>query len=904
MRAMPLSAASHLGGEGPRERRTRRLGAALVLLVSLLGLVHLHFAWHRYYANETQKVVNLGDTVGALLNASDVRALTGGGVQSAAYQEIYQSLTRMVKVNSAISHAYLARVEGGDITFLLDSGPAPLTRKTSPGDIFRDEHIWIETAWASTQTLFTGTVRNRQGEWISTLTPIRDAAGGSPVAVLGITYPLAPWNIHIMEHMLTDVLLVLAGIILAMGLTRIFTEHARLRERSDVLARDEALFHGVFEQAPIGISIGGDDKVTYTSPDGRYSVNRMFEQILGRDRTQLEQTDWQAITHPDDLAADLALLARYKAGEIDRYTIEKRFLRPDGSLVWTNLTIGTLIGDAHSSDMHLCILEDISARKHAEQALLETERSKAVLLSHLPGLAYRCKYDHDWTMEFVSEGCEALTGYPPESLVGNRDLSYNDLIAPEYRELLWAEWELVLRQNRHFRYEYELIVRDGGRKWVLELGQFVFAEDGTIAALEGMVIDISEQKMREAQITYLSEHDFLTGLYNRGHFEKEKKRLCTDGCLPLSIAVCDINGVRLINDAFGPAEGDRLISDVAHILQSFTRDGDVLGRTGGDEFTLLLPSTTEEQAEALTGRIAHAVERYNQTDLARPYEVSVSFGYGTLAGDTSIDQAMASAEERLKHRKLLNRKSSHSAILSSIMATLYARSQETEEHGKRLTRLTWLIGRQMGLDVGALDDLELLSMLHDIGKVGVDDRILNKPARLNPDEWELMKRHSEIGYRIALSSPELEHIATYILCHHEQWDGHGYPAGLKGEEIPLPSRILTVADAYDAMTEDRVYRQAMPIAEALAEIERCAGAQFDPAVARIFVNLMKEPDGADASAPTEAESIAQNQHEREPVGDSRAQRTGAKPSDSAEPAPPPVPDDDAATGDTGAFPDE
>ncbi len=847
MNAKPTNSARSAGSEGPRERRTRRLGVALVLLVALLGLSHLHFAWQRYHVSETQKVVNLGDTVGALLSASDVRALTGDGAHGDVDQKVYQSLTRMVKVNTSIAHAYLARVEGNDITFLLDSGPAPLTRKTSPGDIFLDEHTLIKTAWTSTQTLFTGTVRNSHGEWISTLTPIHDDLTGETVAVLGITYPLAPWNAHIMEHMTTNALVVLSVILLSLGLSRILTEHARLRERSDVLARDEALFHGVFEQAPIGISIGGDDKVTYTSPDGRYSVNRMFEDILGRDKASLEQTDWQAITHPDDLEADLALLKRYKAGEIDRYTIEKRFIRPDGSLVWANLTIGTLIGDPQHGNMHLCILEDISARKHAEQALLESERSKAVLLSHLPGLAYRCKYDRNWTMEFVSEGCEALTGYAPDSLVGNRDLSYNDLIAPEYRELLWAEWALVLRQNRHFRYEYEIIVKDGSRKWVLELGQFIFAADGTIAALEGMVIDISEQKMREAQITYLSEHDFLTGLYNRSRFEKEKKRLCVDASLPLSIALCDINGVRLVNDAFGPSEGDRLIVDVAHILQSFTRDGDVLCRTGGDEYTLLLPNTTEEQAEALTGRIAHAVEHYNQTDLARPFEVSVSFGYGTLTDGIGIDQAMASAEERLKHRKLLNRKSSHSAILSSIMATLYARSQETEEHGKRLTRLTRLIGGRMGLDAGALDDLELLSMLHDIGKVGVDDRILNKPARLNPDEWELMKRHSEIGYRIALSSPELEHIATYILCHHERWDGHGYPGGLKAEEIPLPARILTVADAYDAMTEDRVYRQAMPMAEALAEIARCAGTQFDPAVARIFVALITEAELAEAN---------------------------------------------------------
>jgi diguanylate cyclase (GGDEF)-like protein/PAS domain S-box-containing protein len=848
MKTLPKSSASNPVGKSSRVLRVRHYGTVIVLLVFLLSLVYLHFAWGRYERNEISKIINLGDTVGALLNTAQIRKHSNSGAEASAEQNLYPSLIRMVKVNTSIAHAYLVELRDGEIVFLLDSGPAPLTRKASPGHIFQDERILIETAWSSAQTTFTGTVVNSRGEWISTLTPIRDEHTNETVAVLGITYPLAPWNYHIMEHITTDVLVVLSLLILSVGLMRIFTEHARLRDRGDMLARDEALFHSVFEQAPVGISIVGDNRITYTSPDTRYSVNRMFETILGRDKAELEQTDWQAITHPDDLQPDLALLARYKAGEIDHYTLEKRFIRPNGSLVWTNLTIGSLTGSPQHGNMHLCILEDISARKRAEQSLRESERSKTVLLSHLPGLAYRCKYDHNWTMEFVSEGCEALTGYAPECLVDNRDLSYNDLVAPEYRDLLWAEWEQVLHQKRHFRYEYELITRDGSRKWVLELGQFIFAEDGSIAALEGIVIDISEQKAREAQITYLSEHDYLTGLNNRNYFEIEKKRFTDERYLPLSIMVCDINGVRLINDAFGPAEGDRLISDVAHMLQSLTRDGDVLCRTGGDEFTLLLPNAGEEQIDALCQRITHAVERYNQSNPNRPFEASVSFGFSTLAVGTGIDQTVASAEERLKHRKLLNQKSSHSAILSSIMATLYARSQETEEHGKRLTRLTRLIGERIGLDAGTLDDLELLSMLHDIGKVGVDDRILNKPAHLTPDEWVLMKRHSEIGYRIALSSPELEHIAVYILYHHEQWDGYGYPTGLKGEEIPLPARILTVADAYDAMIEDRVYRQAMPKADALAEIRRCAGTQFDPDVARIFLALMEQAE-PDAAAP-------------------------------------------------------
>jgi HD-GYP domain-containing protein (c-di-GMP phosphodiesterase class II) len=172
------------------------------------------------------------------------------------------------------------------------------------------------------------------------------------------------------------------------------------------------------------------------------------------------------------------------------------------------------------------------------------------------------------------------------------------------------------------------------------------------------------------------------------------------------------------------------------------------------------------------------------------------------------------------------------------MSALYAKSQETEEHGQRLGQYADMIGKELGLDQKTLDDLKLLSMLHDIGKIGIDDRILNKPAKLNEEEWEVMKKHPEIGHRIAMSTPELCHIAEYILRHHERWDGSGYPDGILNEEIPLLSRILSIADAYDAMTEDRVYRKGMSTVEAIAELKRCSGTQFDPALVELFIGML------------------------------------------------------------------
>jgi diguanylate cyclase (GGDEF)-like protein/PAS domain S-box-containing protein len=446
-------------------------------------------------------------------------------------------------------------------------------------------------------------------------------------------------------------------------------------------------------------------------------------------------------------------------------------------------------------------------------------------------------------MTFLSDGCLALTGYAPESLIGNRDLSFDNLICEEYRETVQKEWEKVLAIKTPYKFRYEIITASGERKWVLEMGQGVYGENGEVEALEGIIIDIDESKRRHDQIRYMNDHDFLTGIYNRKYFEEAKDRLESEGCCPLSIIVADINGVRLINDAFGHAQGDRLIRETAKIIQGCCREGDIAARTEGDAFGVLLPITGREGAVGMAAKIQEACEKHNAKIRKKADTINLSIGFGIKAdGSASIDDVEKEAEEYLYNRKLLERGSHHSTILSSVMATMYARSQETEEHAERLALLSTLIGQNMKLSQKNLDELNLLAMLHDIGKIGIDDRILNKPGPLSEPEWIAMKKHPEIGYRIVMAAPELQSVAESILTHHERWDGNGYPRGLAGNQIPLVARILAVADSYDAMTQDRVYRKALPRDAAVAEIRKNAGKQFDPEIASLFLKLAKKGD--------------------------------------------------------------
>ncbi len=489
----------------------------------------------------------------------------------------------------------------------------------------------------------------------------------------------------------------------------------------------------------------------------------------------------------------------------------------------------------------LLLLSDVTSRRIAQQKLAESERSKGVILSNLPGMAYRCNYDSNWTMQYVSEGCLRLTGYRPESLIGNRDLSYNDLVQSGYRKGLWDGWTEAVRNKSTFCDEYPITRVTGERVWVFEQGVAIYNDQDEVEALEGLIIDVSTSKSKENEINFLLTHDTLTSTYNRRFFLSTKNEWDKDESqLPISLIIGDIDGLKLINDAFGAAKGDEFLIDTARILNSCSRSNDILARSGGDDFVLLLPKTDAWQAEIILNQIQSAFFEHNAMVDNDCDKIHISFGVATKdLPDIAMDSVQKLAEENMNKRKLLQRNSLHSSIVESIKQTMSARSQETEEHAERLAELTREVGLRIHLTQVELNELELLATLHDIGKIGINDQILNKPGKLTPEEWTLMRKHTEIGYKIAMASPELISIADYILTHHERWDGGGYPQGLSGEAIPLISRILAVVDAYDAMTQDRAYRKAMSIEAAVTEIRNNSGKQFDPRVVEIFLKVIE-----------------------------------------------------------------
>ena len=382
--------------------------------------------------------------------------------------------------------------------------------------------------------------------------------------------------------------------------------------------------------------------------------------------------------------------------------------------------------------------------------------------------------------------------------------------------------------------EYKVIRKNGDVIWV----SIIAAKLNHNSAIV-FCTDISHRKEREERIEYLSSHDSLTNIHNRRFFEEKMKLLDKEDFLPLSYIICDINGLKLINDALGHMVGDMALIDLSKILENNTRTQDFLARVGGDEFALLLPNTNSSEAEIIMNQIAAECKGTTVVIDDSNIELSISLGYATKAETgQSLSYITKIAEDFMYRRKLMHRESFHSSFFNSLKRTMFERSQETEEHAERLVKLTRIIGETMGLEEVQLNELQLFATMHDIGKISIDNNILTKPGKLSDEEWLEMKKHPGIGYRIAMTSHDLRPIAEYILSHHERWDGKGYPQGLVGEDIPLFCRILAIADAYDAMISDRSYRKALSKEKAIREIIENSGTQFDPGIVEIFLQLI------------------------------------------------------------------
>jgi diguanylate cyclase (GGDEF)-like protein/PAS domain S-box-containing protein/putative nucleotidyltransferase with HDIG domain len=433
----------------------------------------------------------------------------------------------------------------------------------------------------------------------------------------------------------------------------------------------------------------------------------------------------------------------------------------------------------------------------------------------------------------VYVGCNSafgkFAGREENELIGLTDL---DLFDREMAELFRATDKEMMKQSSPRRNEEIVTYPDGTKVFLETLKTPYFDSPKNVLGLIGISRDITERKKRDNEILFLTYHDALTGLYNRTFFEEERMRLDTQRQLPLSVIIGDINGLKLINDSFGHAMGDELLKKVAEVIKNGCRNTDTVARLAGDEFIILMPNTDINETEQITKRIKALALK----EKIESIDISVSFGYETKTDENvKIQDTFKMAEDHMYKKKLFESPSMMGKTIETILNTLHEKNKREEQHSHRVSKLCGNMAEALGLPEGDVEELETAGLLHDIGKIAIEDRILNKPDKLTENERNEIMRHPEIGYRILRSVNSLAETANYILAHHEHWDGSGYPKGSKGNNIPLQSRIIAIADAYDAMTSERTYCDALSEETAIEELQNNAGIQFQPELVSIFI---------------------------------------------------------------------
>lgn len=531
--------------------------------------------------------------------------------------------------------------------------------------------------------------------------------------------------------------------------------------------------------------------------------------------------------HPEDREHVLQVIARaINEKSVDEHTV--RIIRPNGEERIVNVRFVPAF-DANGNHIRTTgTVQDITEQEIAGKAVRESEKKYRLLITQMAqGLAVHEVVINDagsvidYRFLDVNQGFERMTGLKREDIIGKTVLE----IMPK-TESYWIEkfGEVALTGEPLF---YENYSRELGRYYEVvaystQLNQFAVIYN-----------DTTDRKKTKDHLIHMIYHDQLTGLYNRRFFEDELKRLDTKTNLPVSIIMCDINGLKLINDSFGHSSGDKLLRKAAEIIKKACQGGGTVSRLGGDEFAIILPKTDAEE----TIQIAKRIKEFASKEKVGKIELSISYGYDTkITDEQSMIEIYANAENRMYIHKLYERSSMRSKTIDLIMNTLFEKSNRESMHSDRVSSICQAIASKMNFDKGNVDKMRIAGLVHDIGKMGIDDKILNKAGSLSSDERHEIERHPEIGWRILCTTNEFLELAQFVLAHHERWDGGGYPNGLKGEKIPLEARIITIADAYDAITSERSYRKGLDKEEAIIEMKRCSGTQFDPEILDVFVN--------------------------------------------------------------------
>jgi diguanylate cyclase (GGDEF)-like protein/PAS domain S-box-containing protein len=510
---------------------------------------------------------------------------------------------------------------------------------------------------------------------------------------------------------------------------------------------------------------------------------------------------------------------------------QARFIEPAALTAHTPEELQQIL---HELQVHQIELTIQNEELRAAQAELEKSRACYFELYDLAPVGY---------LTVSEQGLIALANLTAATLLGVKrsallSAPFSRYIFKEDHDVYYRHRKMLFESGEAQECELRMIKADS-EEFRAKLQVNFMQDEAGEPQCRIVLSDISERKWAEAKLHYLSFHDQLTGLYNRHYLEEEMKRLDVARQLPIGVIMADLNGLKLTNDAYGHSLGDAMLQKAAKIIKEACREEDILCRWGGDEFVLLLPQSSTRDLKLICTRINKLCSN------AAVKAIPVSIALGSAVKKTVAEQfttVLREAEDSMYRQKLIKRQSIKNAMLEAMLKTLAANSCETETHTRKMQAAAFKIGLEYGLPEFELNRLALVITLHDIGKINLPEELLKTGDPLTEDEWAIIKKHPETGYRIAMSINEFTCVAEDVLAHHERWDGNGYPSGLMKNEIPLLARIAAIADTYEVMSNGRPYKKAMTTEEVVAEFKRCSSTQFDPELVELFLPIL-EADG-------------------------------------------------------------